>query len=565
VRHSRSVFASPLALLATLSLVAATAAALPAPAQAVDGVIVTQSTPIHLGEPEYFNSGPAMAVAAGGAADVYPSTIDLPDDIGAVTDVNVTINDPVTDNLESLHLLLVAPDGRRALLLGHAGGANSHPNGSLTLDDEQPAVIPDDSPPGTSLVRPSVYASPAAPPAPAPTLTGDTALSTFDGSLATGEWRLYLYDDGGEAVSISGWALFLELRATPYPSALDVPAIPGAVVTDVDVSLHLTSDSPDGAFLLLVGPQGQHTVLMEDTGWNHPVSNVAITLDDEATSLLPDDDQIVAGSYRPSAFGTPGNYPYPAPAPTPEGTPALSVFDGTAPQGTWQLFAQDPFEGDLTTVQDWTLDIEYVEKTSPSGSVGIAGGTAGTRTPAVVLNLSATDPQPGSGISDVRLSNDGVTFSAFQFYAATLPWTLTPGDGTKTVYAQFRDADGNLSPVVSDTIVLDTTAPTVRKLRPKQGADGVARGATVKMWATEALEQATVTKASVSLKTDGHKVRVKVTYDAVRRLVRIDPKGKLEPGRYVVKIRTSVTDTVGNRLDAKAKAGAQPVRWSFRV
>ena len=136
-------------------------------------MIVTQSTPIYLGAPDYFdNTGPAMAIAAGGAADVYPSTIDVPDDYGAVTDVIVELNGLVTANLESLHVLLVAPDGRRALLLGHAGGANAF-NGLLSLDDGQSAVIPDDGPvPAPNQVRPSVYASPAAPPSPAPALTG---------------------------------------------------------------------------------------------------------------------------------------------------------------------------------------------------------------------------------------------------------------------------------------------------------------------------------------------------------------------------------------------------------
>ena len=35
------------------------------------------------------------------------------------------------------------------------------------------------------------------------------------------------------------------------------------------------------------------------------------------------------------------------------------------------------------------------------------------------------------------------------------------GAGAKTVYAQFRDAAGNWSAAVTDTIVLDTTAPTI--------------------------------------------------------------------------------------------------------
>ena len=68
-----------------------------------------------------------------------------------------------------------------------------------------------------------------------------------------------------------------------------------------------------------------------------------------------------------------------------------------------------------------------------------------------------------------------------------------------------RDNDGNLSPVVSDKIVLDTTGPKARKLRPKKGADDVAPGTNIKMWSTEALDPATVTKANVVLKTDGHR------------------------------------------------------------
>ena len=194
------------------------------------------------------------------------------------------------------------------------------------------------------------------------------------------------------------------------------------MVFDVDVSLHLTTTWSDDVDLLLVGPQGQHTMLLSDVGGDNDLSHTAITIDDEAAAALPDDGQIGAGSYRPTNFngGDDENDNFPAPAPAATGTPSLSVFDGTAPGGTWRLFGYDPISVDLVQVDDWTLDIEYGEKVAPSGTVSIAGGAAGTRTPAVVLNLSASDPQPGSGISDVRFSNDGTTFSAFQGYAATL-------------------------------------------------------------------------------------------------------------------------------------------------
>ena len=45
------------------------------------------------------------------------------------------------------------------------------------------------------------------------------------------------------------------------------------------------------------------------------------------------------------------------------------------------------------------------------------------------------------------------------------------------------------------------------------------------MWSTEALDPATVTKANVVLKTDGRKVKAKVTYLPGRKLVNLNPKG----------------------------------------
>ena len=148
--------------LAAIALAAVTAAS-PAPAQAAQGVIVTQSTPTYIGAHDFFESnGGVIEVVDGGAADVYPSTIEVGEHFGTVSDANVFLDGVATTNLESLHVLLVAPDGRRALLLGHAGGANAY-NGVLLLDDESAAAIPDDAAPASSDVRPSVYGSPGVP------------------------------------------------------------------------------------------------------------------------------------------------------------------------------------------------------------------------------------------------------------------------------------------------------------------------------------------------------------------------------------------------------------------
>jgi hypothetical protein len=55
------------------------------------------------------------------------------------------------------------------------------------------------------------------------------------------------------------------------------------------------------------------------------------------------------------------------------------------------------------------------------------------------------------GATMVRISNDGTTWSPWQAFAPTLSWTLIQGSGTHTVYVEFQDAQGMISPA-SDTI-----------------------------------------------------------------------------------------------------------------
>jgi len=107
-------------------------------------------------------------------------------------------------------------------------------------------------------------------------------------------------------------------------------------------------------------------------------------------------------------------------------------------------------------------DIQFVSATTdttpPTGSVTINSGVTYTNTTAVTLNLSATDDS--GTVAQMQFSNDNATYSTPEAYATTKTWTLTSGDGTKTVYVKFKDPAGNWSTPVTDTIVLDTTAPT---------------------------------------------------------------------------------------------------------
>jgi predicted phage tail protein len=73
----------------------------------------------------------------------------------------------------------------------------------------------------------------------------------------------------------------------------------------------------------------------------------------------------------------------------------------------------------------------------------------------------------------MRCSNDNSAWSGWEPYATSKVWELTAGDGPKQVYAQFRDASGNLAPTVIAAIVLDTVPPTNGSLTAAPGTGQV--------------------------------------------------------------------------------------------
>ena len=74
----------------------------------------------------------------------------------------------------------------------------------------------------------------------------------------------------------------------------------------------------------------------------------------------------------------------------------------------------------------------------------------------VTLYFSATDD---SALKFRYSSNSSFTGVEYQDYVASVGFTLSAGDGSKRVYAQFKDIYNNESEVYSDVIQLDTTAP----------------------------------------------------------------------------------------------------------
>jgi subtilisin-like proprotein convertase family protein len=146
-------------------------------------------------------------------------------------------------------------------------------------------------------------------------------------------------------------------NATPYPSTISVSGLSGTV-TDVNATLTgFTHTFPQDVGVLLVGPTGANVVLMDGPDGGNAVSNLNFTFDDAAASSLDCGNvTLVSGTYMPNTCFPTDTWPPPAPAP-PYGT-ALSVFNGTDPNGTWSLYVEDFFALDSGSISGgWSLDI----------------------------------------------------------------------------------------------------------------------------------------------------------------------------------------------------------------
>lgn len=137
------------------------------------------------------------------------------------------------------------------------------------------------------------------------------------------------------------------VSAAPYPSAIAVRGLTGRV-RDIDVVLRDVSHGyPYELQVLLVGPRGQTAVLVAG-GPSLPAADATLRLDDEAAVALPYSyTPYASGTYRPANY-EPGRIAFNAPAPSAGANAALSVFDGTDPNGAWRLFVQDKDGADYT-------------------------------------------------------------------------------------------------------------------------------------------------------------------------------------------------------------------------
>jgi subtilisin-like proprotein convertase family protein len=415
----------------TASLVGGLIAAV-APAASAATSTFSQPTPTDIAPHRSFSSNDStITIPSSGPASAYPAPIQVSGLSGTITDVDVklnTLNHPYPGDLD---VMLVGPGGQHVVLMSDAGFDLDVVNTTFLLDDEAPSPLP-----GLGLItpgsfRPTNYGSGDPFPAPAPSSSdAATELSAFDGTNPNGVWSLYVVDDAlmDSGSLTDGWSLSIDTTATaqPYPSALQVSGVQGTV-TDVDLILDgMVNVVFADLDLLLVGPSGQRAVVMSDIGPFAPLPQVDLVLDDEAAypmfgmpgaslDSLPTDGvrqgpipvlSSVSGAFRPADFDEAGAAPdlFSTPAPDTTGVgSALSVFDGTDPNGQWRLFVMNDGWHAGGWLTGWSLHLSTTDPapppaTPPATTPGPTAATAASDHTAPYV----TGRTPGTATTSVR-------------------------------------------------------------------------------------------------------------------------------------------------------------------
>ncbi|MEN3333050.1 MAG: hypothetical protein V7641_2415 [Blastocatellia bacterium] len=340
-----------------------------------NGMVFSNSAPITIND----SASPPTA------ATPYPSNLAVSGLTGNLVGMTVTLTNLSHTFPDDIDVLLVGPTGASALLMSDVGGNTPASNITLTFDDNAVNSLPDNGPLVSGTFKPSNIETGDTFPAPAPVPTGNTLLSIFDGTNPNGTWTLYVVDDtqNNAGAIAGGWSLNLLTApqtcnpanidindsdtpptvASPYPSQIEISGLTGnvaKVTVDLKGLSHTFSDDID---ILLVGPTGATAVIMSDAGGSWPIFNLNLTFDDNAATVLPDNSPLTSGTYQPANYElTPDSWPSVSPPPSPSS--ALSVFNGTNPNGTWKLYVVDDEGGDAGNIgMGWCLNIGTTEPT----------------------------------------------------------------------------------------------------------------------------------------------------------------------------------------------------------
>ena len=256
-----------------------------------------------------------------------------------------------------------------------------------------------------------------------------------------------LFVQNGQSITVSGQYFY------PGPALLlwDNTTILGTTTIDPTGTLNTTLTVPNST-------AGKHSLIISDTDSNFSLSLTRLPsvtcnyttgswqTNDITIAIAPDYN--VTETYYSINGGTVENV-------TANGQPIITTEGSNNTLeywSTWNIYGT----GTMNLPPTILTGIE-LETTPPQASMQINNGAVSTTSNDVTLTLNVTDSV--SGVTQMRFSNDDTwDQSVWQPYMGTAIWSLTSGEGVKTVYCEIQD-DAGLETTTNATIYLDTVQP----------------------------------------------------------------------------------------------------------
>ncbi len=238
------------------------------------------------------------------------------------------------------------------------------------------------------------------------------------------------------------------------------------------------------------------------------------------------------------------------------------VHTAATVSGTMRPLASDYATGGGALTLKWMRLTPHASSGSFLSRIHDAGSVADWG----AVSWSSTVPT-GSGLAiDVRTGNTPTPDAGWTAFSA-----VGAGQDVASAsrYLQYRArlsaGNGNVTPTLSDVLVPytivppspDTTPPVITGRSPAANATNTPVGADVSVTFDEAINPATFTASTFTLRADGASGNVPAAVTASGKTSTLNPNANLAPGtRYTVTVAGSVADAAGNPLGA-----AQT--WSF--
>jgi PGF-pre-PGF domain-containing protein len=332
------------------------------------------------------------------------------------------------------------------------------------------------------------------------TTTNYTAETLAPGTY---QWRITVYDMANNSATTSQLSFTISISGLAIPS----PTYPTSAA-------RVNSSAPDMIRLRWSQVTGQGTIYYD---YKYGNSSTNLTNQGSTTNLYTD---IPDGTYN------------------------------NGDQVYWSVRARNTTNtSSYSSVKSFTVDTEPPVLYIPS----INSGNSHTSSTSVTVSLSAT------GASWMMVSeNANFSGASWESYSTSKSFTLSSGDGTKTIYFKAKDnAVGDQgstgyaninSSATSDTIVLDTTAPTISNGFPSSSTTET----TPEISADLSDSGSGIDTSSVIITVDGINQTVNATITSIE--VTYEPSSALSIGSHTVNITAS--DNVSN---------TGYLQWSFTI